>query len=531
MPTYKRILYAVSGVFLLTIAVIAIAAYQTKSKVEEAFELNQQRKEEGYYVSWFEFEGLAAIYRLDHGDIPEGLSIINRIHQKLSTTVGMVKVPEGLDDAELLEFYRNLQNPVTGAFYPNDTDPLVSYVGVTANMINLIADLSITAGESFRLNYPLRFLDEINTPETLRAYLDDVSTVGWIGATVKPTFLLAIEIRDLLEQSKEFGIYSFSEEWKRAFYQWCIDNQDPDTGLWGARMRGTGEFIDRSTLEESQKVIKLFVDKRGNDKNPDFPLPNKDRIFASFLDRLTLPMPDDIIRQHEWILIKDRGTRTLTRHLWKDASAEHKQAAKRMMEEFIALRFDRFFVERDGAFSLYPDAEHADLDGTGEAMGMLGYIGALSPEMQQRLWGTPAETVTELGCIGTDRIERRDLAPLLHHAEVNSIRFYRTDPGDSFLDGAVGLHYPRNRTVLDTLDLLPKVNRWAETTEQQMGNWVGKGLVLQRAEGIDISEIPVFDDNLLDRANAILNKHGVLAAVGFDVLQVPRARIVFINRP
>ena len=527
MPTYKRILLAVLAVFSIVIAVIAIAAYQTKSKIDEAFELNQQRKAEGYYVSSFEFEGLAALYRLDRGDIPEGLSIIHRVHDRLSTTKGLVKIPEGLDDAGLLEFYKNLQNPVTGAFYPNDKDPLVSYIGVTANMINLIEDLSIKTGEPFQLKYPLRFLDEVNTPETLRAFLDDASTVGWIAAKTKPTFVSAIEIRDLLEQSEELGIYAFSKEWKRAFYQWCVDNQDPDTGLWGARMRGTGEFIDGGTLNESQKVIKLFTDKGGNDKNPEFPLPNKNRIFASFLERLTQPMPDDLMDRHDWILNKDHGIRTLTRYLWKGASAEHKQAAKRVIEDFIALRFDRYFVARDGAFSLYPHAEHADLDGTGEAMSMFGYIGALSPEMQQRLWGTPSETVDDLGSVETDRIDRDALAPILDHADVNSVRFYRADPGESFFDGVVGLHYPQGRTVLDTVDLLPRVERWAKTTEQRMGNWVGKGRVLHLAGRVDIREIPIFGEDLFVRANAILNESTELVAVGFDVLQVPRVRIVF----
>lgn len=534
MQTHKRILYAVLGVSLVGMAAIAFVAYQTKSRVEEAFHLNQQRKAEGYELSWFEFEMLAAVYRLDHGDFMEGLSIVGGVHDRLSTTKGLVKIPDGKDDAEILDFYKSLQNPVTGAFYPNAEDPLFAYVGVTANMINHIADLSENAGEPFRLKYPLRFLDRIDTPETLHAFLDDASITGWIGSFVKPPFISAIELRDIIELSEELGFHSFSEEWKQAFRQWFIDNQDPNTGLWGARKRGTGKIIDGGSVEESQKVVKLFVDKLGNDKIPGFPLPNKDRIFASLLDRLTQPMPEDLDRLHEWILKKDRGIRTLTRHLWKDASADHKQAAKRVIEDFIAIRFDQYFVEADGAFSLYPGAEHADLDGTGEAIGMYKYIGALSAETQRRLWGSPGETVDDLGStqIGHSRdIGRDHLALVLDHTEVNSVRFYRADPHGFFLSGAAGVHYPKGRAVMDTLDLLPRVKRWLETTDQRMGNWIGKESIFHRIGPIDVREVPVFDDDLIDRTNPILNESGQLVAVGFDVLQVPRVKIVFTCAP
>jgi len=527
MSIPKRLLIAAAGLVFAAIAVTGAVAYKTKSKVEDAFALNEQRKAEGYDLSWFEFQGLAALYRLDHGDILEGLSVIDRLHGKLSTTEGLARIPEFTDAKQTLEFYRNLQHPVTGAFYPDVRDPLFAYVGVTANMINLIKDLSGKADEPFRLKYPLRFLNRIDTPETLRAFLDDASTVGWVGAETKPPFVAAIEVMDLLEQSEELGIYAFSDAWKQAFYQWFIDNQDPETGLWGARMRGSGKIIGGGGLEESEKVIKLFVDNRGNDRIFGFPLPNKDRIFASVLDRLDPPMPDDPMRRHEWILIKDRGIRTLTRHLWKDASPAHRDAAKRLIEDFIALRFERYFVEPDGAFSLYPDAGHADLDGTGEALGMFKYIGALSPRMQTRLWGAPGETIADLGRIGTARIDRDVLSLVLDHPAVNSVRFYAADPGAALLTGVAGVHYPRGRTVLDTADLLPRVLRWAETTEQRMGNWVGKDLVLQRAGFIEPGEIPVFGGDVAERADAILKRGGILAAVGFDVLQVPRVKVVY----
>jgi hypothetical protein len=228
-------------VALATVLVIGTLVARQFWKVEEIFEANEALKSEGYYLSEFEFEMLSVSYYLDKGRYLDGLRRLDQMHRKFTTRDGLVKVPDFADDEERLEFYLDRQNPETGAFYPNDTDPVLAYVGVTANMINLIDILSRQAGKPFRLKYPLRFLERIDTPEEMTATLDDAGLVGFVGTKLKPLFVSSIELSDLLEQCERLSIYPFPAEARTAFLQWFYDNQDPETGLWGPRDRASGE--------------------------------------------------------------------------------------------------------------------------------------------------------------------------------------------------------------------------------------------------------------------------------------------------
>ncbi|MCF8501057.1 MAG: hypothetical protein K9H11_11380 [Rhodospirillum sp.] len=528
MTARRKILYLpLAIVAALALALGGVVARQA-SKVGEIFAANETLKSEGYDLSAFEFELLSAMYFIDHGQYLRGLRRLDAIHDKYVDRKGLVKIPDFASPEEKLEFYLDRQNPETGAFYPNGTDPLFAYVGVTANMINFIEVLSRNAGRPFALKYPLRFLDDISTPDKVTAMLDDVSRVGWIGARFKPPFVSAIELNDLIGQDEHLGIHGFTDAWKHAFYQWFYDNQNPDTGLWGARDRASGAMLGGGDVGDSGKIIKMFVDNEGNDLRPDeFPLRHVDRIFATSMDQLADPMPARPDEQHRWILDRDRGFRFLTRYLWPRLSVDDRRRARALMEKFVRVRFERYFVASDGAFSLYPDADHADLDGTGEALGMLDYTGALAPEKQTRLWGAPAETIIDLGRRVVPFLAPRDLNLIARRKTVKSLRFYRADPGGDFVGNAAAILYPSETPVLDLVDLAPRLTHWLETTPQSMGNWVNRDATLAKLSDAGIAAAPGIGENPLDEIARLLKENGELFVVGFDTLQVPRFRVVF----
>lgn len=524
----KHIILVTSILFLiLVISSGLIIAHRTKTQIHEIFQLNQERKREGYYLSEFEWEMLGTAYYLDHGQYIKALSTLNTIHKKLTTTEGLLHIPTFSSDEEKLEFYLHLQNPKTGAFQMDDSFPLFTYIGNTANMIDFIEDVSKNAQTPFRLKYPLTFLDDIHTPEKLRELLDDISRVGWIGAQFKTPYVCLAELQALIEQAERLDLYAFSPEWKQTFYQWCYDNQDEETGLWGARSRRTNTLLHGGSLDDSEKIIKLFIDHDGNEIHPEFPLKYRDTMFATALEKLSVPMPDDLDELHEWILIKDRGIRFLTRYLWNNATVHEKEATRKLLEEFVKIRFEQYYIKNEGAFSLYPHAEHADLDGTGEALGMYKYTGALSREKQQRLWGDPQHNVLDLGTYEVSEMTEDDFAVITKYSDMNSLRFYAIDPTSHHLDEHVeGVFYPRETSVLDIVDVLPKLEEWVKTTPQNMGNWMTKENILQNfLADIHIEPVPVSQEMPLEQANEILQRHCKLVIIGFDVLQIPRYKM------
>ena len=114
---------------------------------------------------------------------------------------------------------------------------------------------------------------------------------------------------------------------KQAFLQWCYNNQDQATGLWGPRSRGSYTLLNGGDITDSEKMIKLFLDYTGAEIYPEFPLRYREVMFASALKKLSRPMPDDLDELHDWILSQDRGLRFLTRYLWNNASQAEKKAA------------------------------------------------------------------------------------------------------------------------------------------------------------------------------------------------------------
>jgi hypothetical protein len=501
------------------------------ASIPEMFKLNGELQAQGYYMGEFEFKMLGCAYYLDKGQYITALSSLNELHKQLQTREGLVKVPDFAGKKDEMAFYLSLQNPETGAFM-DDSYPAFYYLEPTLNMVDHLELLAMETGQPLRLKYPLKFLDEINTPDKLNALLDDLSSVGWIGAKLpKTNYIIAVSYHnyDDLERS---GLYSFSPEWKQALLEWFYNNQDSRTGYWGPRLRSSGELLGEGDLDSTYKLVKLFADEQGNDRHPDLPLRYKDEMLTTSLRKLSEPMPEDadLAEVHEWHLSMYHGLKLLTNYLWNGVSPENKNKARSSMQTIVQSTFEKCYLEDEGAFTFYPGAQEATVEGTGSAVSLLDAVGAMSEDRQRMLWGSPEQGITDLGAFEIAELRESDLAVLLNCPGLNSLRFYRTDPGaGDFTTGVVCLSYPRETQVLDIMDLLPKLEKWLNTTSQNMGNWTSKEAVIQELEVVPFEPVPVSKGELpLKLANEELQQNRGLIVIGFNVLQVPRCKLSFV---
>jgi len=529
----RTLLLATAGLALAALLALVGLAVHISFLIPALFKLNRECQEEGYYMAEFEFKMVGFAYQLDKGRYVEAVSGIRRLHERLRSRKGLIKVPKFSNKGEELEFYLALQNPRTGAFM-NDSSPYCTYDAPTQNVLQHLEGLAKATGQPLHLKYPLKYLDEINTPQKLTAYLDDVSTVGWITSKFPQTsFAFARELleghcveRGILERN---NLYAFSAEWKHAMLQWFHAYQDPETGLWGPKSRG-GKLL-KLDLNNTASIVKAFVDRNGNDIYPSLPLRYKPQLFASALKVMSEPLPaeGDLHEWHEWALIMGKGIDLLTRYLWKDASEEHRTAAANLIEKYMRVKFDKYFIPNEGAFSYYPGSRRATLDGTSGGIGVYFELGAFSAERQGRLWGGPEKTCTDLGRFAVPTLTERDFAPILNLRNVNSVRFYpRVPDAANYTTEAAGVFYPRPTSVLDAVELVSRVRNWLETTSQSMGNWVSREELSDRLLKTGIELVPVSREEIpLAQLNRVLKGNQTLTVIGFDALQVPRCRITF----
>lgn len=503
------------------------------SRIPDLFRLNKECQEEGFYMAEFEFKMVGIAYLLDHGDYAKSVAGIERLHRQLSTREGLVKVPKFADKNEEMDFYLSLQNPRTGAFM-DDSYPYCTWEGPTGNVLEHLEKLSRETGRPLRLRYPLRFLDEIATPEKLEAYLDDIGHIGWLGEKLpESSFHIA---RDLLSYAKDGnlvernGLYAFSPEWKRALLEWFRANQDPETGYWGPRSRHGGR-LTKLDLHNTGSIVKAFIDEDGRDLDPALPLPHRDRLFRTTLDVMARPAPDtgDLDEWHAWNLRQGKGIMLLGRYLWLSASPEDKSRAREAFASMLRAGYERYYVPADGAFSYYPDAQRATLDGTGTILGNLERTGSLSPRRQRRMWGRPDETCSDLGVVPVASLSEPDLARLRNVEGVNSFRFYRGTPDpDDFTADVGGVFYAGTTPILDIVEIAPRIRAWADTTAQSLGNWTSREEILEEVAQVHAEPVPVFRGRApLETLNEILQGNRSVTIVAFDVFQVPVGRITF----
>jgi hypothetical protein len=532
---HKKTVLVISLLLGLIVVSGSLFVYRIKTQIKELFRMNKELQEQGYYMAEFEFKMLGLGYLLDRDHYYTAFSKINRLHHQLKTKEGLRKVPKFENKQDELEFYLNLQNPQTGAFM-DDSYPFCSYTGPTGNVLNHLDALAEETGQPLKLKYPLKYLDEINTPEKLDAYLDDVSTVGWLANKFPQTsFHFARDLLSLFNEDntiEKHGLYNVTPEWKMALLRWFYDNQDPATGLWGPKTKS--RKLRRKDTMNSASIIKAFVDEEGNNKHEEFPLRYQNELAGTILERAFKPVPkdDDLSAWHEWNLDTPKSIRTLTRYLWKGISPANKEKSKEFMEYYIKIQFDKFYVPSEGAFSYYPHGEHATLDGSGGYF-IFKEIGALSSEKQQRLWGKPEQTIIDLGTCKRSRLGADDFALTAKSKGVNSLRIYRALPAyDNLASNIWAIVYPDKPSVLDIIDLTSKMKHWINTTDQSMGNWVSKEEIKKQLDTVQFEEAPVFEkEPPLEQVNSILRENGKIAVVGFDILQVPRYKIIYEYSP
>jgi hypothetical protein len=512
---------------------VFIAVFQVKTQITDLFRMNKELQEEGYLMADFEFKMMGMAYWLDHGHYYTALSRLENMHKQLITREGLIKVPTFTNKEDELAFYLNLQNPRTGAFM-DDSFPYCTYNEPTENMLAHLDTLAEETGQPLRLKYPLKYLDEIDTPEKLEVFLDDVSNVGWIATKFpQTTYIFARSILSYYNGEGVIGknnLYHFSPEWKHALLQWFYANQDPQTGFWGPKSRSSGQLLKKD-LTNTASIIKTFIDRSGNNIHESFPLQYKKEMFKTSLEVMSEDMPadGDLEEWHEWALKMGRGTSMLTRYLWKDALEDDKAKAKALIENYIKTTFEKYYISEEGAFSYYPNSEHATLDGTGGKMNEFADMGFYSLEKQTKLWRNPENSLLDLGVLHVSTLTQNDLSLITNHSEINSLRFYDTIPdfGDP-TSGVFAVAYPRKTPVLDIMDFTPKVQHWLNTTSQSMGNWVSKETALQSVNALKIEEVPVYEDGIsLETANEFLQKNHRFVVLGFDVLQIPRYKIMY----
>lgn len=534
----KTITFSLLAITLIIAVFISIQAYRAKARIREMFTLNKQLQEQNYYMAEFEFKGLGIAYHLGKWEFAKSAALMDRLHEQLITKKGLIKMPDFKSKEEELEFYLNLQNPKTGAFM-DDAYPLCTYHGPTENVILHIESLVKELDRPLKLKYRLKYLDRVNTPEKLVAYLDDISTMNWIAAKLPQTSFH--NARDILTLARDFthydpdninmviqkhGLYNFSPEWRHTLLKWFYEHQDPKTGLWGPKSKD-GKLLKKDTNNTSS-ILKAFVDKKGNDIHPEFPLRYKDKLFASTLETLATAFPadDNLDDLHEWNLRTPKSLRLLTRYLWKDSSRENQELAKKHFENYIRILFNRYYIPQEGGFSYYPDSSHATLDGVG-GFYIFREIGAFSSEKQHRLWGSPDQSIVSEQTVTTSSFQKKHLDAFIQSPEINSLRIY-----DSSLDlndltkNVLVVVYPGEPVVPDILDLTPRFKHWINTTPLTMGNWISKASVQKDLENIDIKPVPVLTaSKSLNDINTLLSRKKHLVIIGFDVLQVPRMKL------
>jgi hypothetical protein len=518
----KNLIIAISVIAAVILLALGSFVHRSLALIPEMFQLNSKLRTEGYYMGEFEFKMMGIVYYLDRGEYITAFSRLNQLHNQLK----IIKVPQFAGKKEELEFYLGLQNSKTGAFM-DGSYPLCTYVGSTLNMVNHLELLAKEIGQPLHPKYPLSFLDQINTGEKLKTYLDDLSTVGGIASKLPKTpYILAFEIV-YFPDLERVNLYKFSPEWKQALLQWFYEKQDSETGFWGPRLRSSGQLLDSGDLVATSHIVRLFVDDQGNNRHSELPLRYKDAMFANTLQKLSVSMPENLAEQHDWSLTTFRALRILANFLWSDASLENKNIAGKIMENIVENRFEKFFIPNQGSFSYYSGALEADLDGTGEMLDLMHNVGALSRERQERLWDENNKSITNLGVYDVSELKESDFELLKNSPDINSIRLYWADPvHDSYMSNVVSVIYPKETLVLDIMELLPKVSRWVNGTPQNMGNWVSKEAIIQELAAIEIQPVQISKGAVsLELANSVLQNNRKLIAIGFDVLQVPRCKM------
>ena len=523
MNRKKKLLITVVSLIVVFIAFGVFKSVQVKTQVKELFKLNKQLQKEGYYMADFEFRMLGFSYLLDKGEYSKSLYTLSEYHSRLKSRQGLLKIPDFNNKQEEIDFFLNLQNPKTGAFI-DESVPYCVYWEISQNIINHVETLLDSTSGPLQLKYPLKFLDDINTPEKLNTFLDDISYVGWIAPKFpQTTFHFARNILDctkqdnILERNK---LYSFSAEWRHAMLKWMYDFQDSTSGMWGPKSRSTGKLL-KYDLNNTASILKAYRDNDGNNLYDQFPLRYTDKLFANSLRILSEPYPadeNDLDEIHIWNLKKVKGFTMILRYLWKDASKQEKQAMEDLLEEFVKFSFDKYYVKSDGAFSYYPSTNSASADGFSNMI--FDDIGSFSYTKQKKLFGASIDSIPNHGSITIENLKPFIQKILKSDMKINSLRFYKAKPDSTKLTENVwALYYPNNSGVLDVTELVPNLIAWADSTTLSVGNWTSVAQKKRELEQLHIKKPIILSDKNIEN---VLEGEEKVYCIGIDLLQLPK---------
>lgn len=523
MKRKKIIIIAVSSLMVVFIAFGVFRAVQQKTQVKELFKLNKQLQNEGYYMADFEFRMLGSAYLLDKGEYSKLINTLSEYHYKLKNKDGLLKIPDFKNKQEEIDFFLDLQNPKTGAFI-DESVPYCVYWEISQNIINHLESLLDSASAPLQLKYPLKFLDDINTPEKLKAFLNDISYIGWIASKFpQTTFHFARNILDCTNQNNTLernNLYRFSPEWKYAMLTWMYNFQDSTTGMWGPKSKSTGRLL-KNDLNNTASILKAYRDIDGNDLYDDFPLRYIDKLFSNSLKILSEPYPadeDELDVIHEWNLKKVKGFKMILRYLWKDASKQDKQTMENLLADFVTISFDKYYVKSEGAFSYYPKSKHASADGFSNMI--FDDIGAFLYTKQKKLFGESIDSIQNYGIITIENFKPFVQEILKSDMKINSLRFYKTKPDNTKLTKNVwALYYPDDTGVLDVVELIPSLVAWADSTRLSVGNWTSVAKKKQELEKLHIEKPIILLENNIENA---LEVEDNVYCIGFNVLQIPK---------
>lgn len=531
--TRKRLLFALLAALCALLLAVGFTIRSTVDSVPRLFRRNAELKAQGYYMGEFEFKMLSSQYHMNAGRYLQAIRTLRGIEAEMQDLQNLKKMPANATPEEQMAFLLDRQDPVTGAFMDRDY-PLFSYFAPTCNVVEALMRLSRETGRPLKLKYPLRFLDQIGTPQQLRAYLDSLLYLNSViarfpgpgpygpGVSEIPAF-------DVLEEA---GVHRFSEPWKKELRRWFYETQDPASGFWGARIGDAGQWRQKKDINSTFHILKLVLTDTGENQDAAFPLRFGDKLARGLLDAMDVPIPENTADQHDWGLVQYQGAKMLTQYLWPHLAEAERAEVRQKLRSMLVQNF-RLYRPADGGFAYYTTDTRADVDGTGLATGVLKILGVLPGTWErERLWGRVSE-----GDLTPRRanVGRWEEAVLPDDSEVQSFRIY-SDRLPSVTayddDNLVQIAYPRGAKGLDLMDLRQGLVRFLGADGATYGNWNTKDSIKDQPLGLErpIKTVPVeretFDLAAIARDHPAAKRFYV---VGYDIVQVPVTVVEFVR--
>lgn len=516
---------------LLALLAAAVVGYLAIPSVPGLFKRNAELKAMGYYMGEFEFKMIAGQYEIDQRRYLEALRTLRRVEAEMRSTEGLNKMPDHASPQDQMAFLLARQDPVTGAFMDRRYPAFLNFAP-TCNVLEALAGLARKSGEALVLKHPLRFLDDIRTPEQLRAYLDSLLYAGELSARFPGPGPYGPGVSELagFDALEQAGVHRFSEEWKTALRRWFYETQDPATGFWGARIGTAENWRQKTDINATFHILKLVLAETGENQDARFPLRHADRLARGVLELMHKPLPGNAAEQHDWGLVRYQGAKMLTNFLWPHLSAGEQDQVRRSVRSMLVQNY-QLYRPADGGFAYYSSDSVADIDGTGLATGVLKVLGVLSgtPE-RARLWGEVSESSLTPRRVSVPRWADAELPDL---SGIQSLRVYRDRlPATTGYDDAdlVQILYPRGAQGLDVMDLRQGLFRFVNHDGAVFGNWKSKSSLSDLPLRLDVMPRPVpvrsgqFDLAEIARQHPASTRFYVVA---YDIVQIPVQVIEF----